>query len=296
MPRHWRWAGIALLVTAIGFVNYISDRGRAENGQHAHEPQRVPAVEHLGPEDAPIEIVARYYRPSGTARDALKRLKRVVDQYDPHVRVTFINTRPLEGRDDERRESSPDEGSLTINGRSEFSRIVSGELRTVEFRDAPFPYGGMWRETDLHEFLKAELEHLGLDAEKSEEATKRAATGQTYSMGNPGRLVRVTAYYPMPEECVEETCKVLREVAEEYKDRVYFQFVDTCSDDGFTEWIEAGTDCHGILINGKQEYEVDVDGEAETVTFEAPEGGEWTREQFEAVLEALLALLKPREP
>jgi len=290
---------LALALLGLAVVNLVSTpRGRsrsaggeaAEQGpSHDHgKPGKIPDVEEFGPKDAPIEIVAYYPRPSADAESTLTLLRRLVAEYDPHLRVKAVNIATRKGRREAQGPGLPEDG-LTVNGRRDFARVVSGNLRKIEFSEAVYPTGSRWREADLRALINLELRHQHLYAKKYEQELESLKTGQTYSVGNPQSKVRVKAYYPMPEQCVDVTFKVLKEVAEEYKDRVYFEFIDTVSDDGFTEWCDAHTLCHGILIDGKQEYEVTVNGETKKVTFFAPLDTEWTRAELEAALNAELA-------
>lgn len=286
MSRRTQLLMLGVAIVALVAVNLLFSEYSVFH-ELADRPARVPVVERFGPEAAEIEIVAYFHRPTADADDTLDLLDKLITEYEPHMRVTAVNTGTDQGLA-RRRAAALAEDGITINGRNSFSRVVSNELRKVQFLEAVYPTGSRWREPDLRAFVVAELEHMGLDAKKARQALAQTKTGQTYSLGNPEAKVRVKAYYPMPEECVDVTCEILKNVAQEYKDRVYFEFIDTCSDDGFTEWTEAHTICHGILINGKQECEVTLNGEARKVTFFAPVDTEWTQAALAYALDAEL--------
>jgi len=299
MARNWRIAIVVGVLVLIGLGNLVFSGGlpwlnAKEDADtdfcRSPEDASPPQLEQFGPADAPITIKAFYDRPTADSAKTLELLKRFVTLYEPSLRVEFIDSSTHVGNM-RLAAAGLETNGLTVNGRGRFARIVSGELQTIRFLEAPHPYGCRWREMDLHAFVKKELEHLNLDTDVSDEDIAETGEGQTFTVGNPDSLVKVIAYYPMPEDCVDETCIILREVADAYKDRVYFEFVDTCSDDGYVQWREARTVCHGIVINGKQEYPATVDGQPEDITFYAPLDTQWTRAQLEKVIEGELRLL-----
>ena len=107
----------------------------ANRVRHSHDhgaPAKIPDLEVIGPQNAPIEIAACYPRPSADADTTLPLLRRLVGEYDPHLRVTAINAATRKGRR-KLRAAGLEQGGLTVNGRKDFARVVSGRLRRIEF-------------------------------------------------------------------------------------------------------------------------------------------------------------------
>lgn len=286
MRSAWKIGVVLFAVTAVAFVNYqfggrddapAPTKAPQEHAHHAPPAQSTA----MGPAGAPVAIVAYYEAGTGDFDKSAELLARIAEDYAPHVRVTLRDTSTPGGKI-QRGAAGLKEDGLTVSGRHEFSRAVAGKLRKVRFLEAPYPYGSQWREADLREFVRSELARRELVDESF--ADEQTAV-RTITFGTPDSAVQVTAYYPMPEDCVDKTCEVLNEVAEAYKDRVYFQFVDTCSDDGFVDWCDAKTICHGIVINGKQQWKVHVGDEEKDVTFFGPIDTRWTRAELEAAIE-----------
>ncbi len=291
MHRAVKIGAVLLALAATATVSYLSeDRGgppQPSEAPHEHDecaPRQWPAT--MGPAQAAVAIEAYYEAATGDFDKSAELLARIAEDYAPHVRVSLRDTSTPGGKI-QRGAAGLEEDGLTVSGRHEFSRAVAGKLRKVRFLEAPYPYGSQWREADLREFVRSELARRQLVDERFADQNEEAGA-RTITFGAPDSPVQVTAYYPMPEDCVDKTCEVLNEVAEAYKDRVYFQFVDTCSDDGFVDWCDAKTICHGIVINGKQEWKVRLGDKEKEVTFFGPIDTRWTRAELEAAIEAEL--------
>jgi len=228
MRSYWRIAIIlgVIVVAALGNLLTGGELGwlgagaevAVDENKHSAEEAPTPQTETFGPADAPITIKAFYTRPGFDADKTLELLKRFVELYEPGLRVEFVDSSTQMGIM-ARGSAGLKEDGLTLNGRNEFARIISGELRTIRFLDAPYPYWCKWREADLHAFVRNELQHLNLDTSVSDEAIAETGEDQTFTVGNPNSPVKVVAYYPMSEDCVDVTFTILREVADAYRRR-----------------------------------------------------------------------------
>lgn len=103
-------------------------------------------------------------------------------------------------------------------------------------------------------------------------------------------FVCVTAFYPGNEDH-KWVREYLKRLEEKHPGKVKTRFVEFNTDEGATEWQEAGLDCGTWFIDGESEVTFTVDGREKTVWFAKEEGGEWTEaDLFAAVADRVAKL------
>lgn len=112
------------------------------------------------------------------------------------------------------------------------------------------------------------------------------------ALAKAGAKITLEAYYPFNEEhlAIKE---YLLSFLDKYSGRVKVDCIDFRSDQGYTRWRNSGLSCGGILINGKNKFNIQVDGKRKEVEFLKGLDLYWTREDLEAAIDQeLLAVNK----
>jgi hypothetical protein len=116
----------------------------------------------------------------------------------------------------------------------------------------------------------------------------------TNDAGPADAKVFVRAFYPGIHECTP-----VRELtlgfAKDYPGKVRARFVPIDTPDGQKEWHDAGMNCGGVLVNGKQTFVIqDKDGAAREVTFKQRMGDLWKPEDLRAFVAAEVEKAYPK--
>ena len=106
-------------------------------------------------------------------------------------------------------------------------------------------------------------------------------------------FVCVTAFYPGNDDH-KWVPDYLQKLAEQYPDTVKTRFVAFNTDEGATEWQEAGLECGTWFIDGESEVTFTADGKEKTVWFVKEQGGEWTEADLFAAVADRVSKLPPR--
>jgi len=105
--------------------------------------------------------------------------------------------------------------------------------------------------------------------------------------------VLVQAFYPRSGH--EEILKTIFALADRYPGKVRVEHYNWADNpDDRKVWRSKGLSCGAILINGKQTFEyTDTQGKRHQVTFMMGMGGEWTKEDLDAVVAQIVAQMYP---
>lgn len=114
-------------------------------------------------------------------------------------------------------------------------------------------------------------------------------------MGPEDAVVKLVAFYPN-DEGHKFIVDYLKEFAEAHPDSVSLAAVDFRTPAGYEVWQPTGLGCAGVLVNGTAEWEIETDGKTEKVSFTKRMGVLWTQEDFEQVVNKLLAEAGASEP
>ncbi|HOS93230.1 MAG TPA: substrate-binding domain-containing protein [Armatimonadota bacterium] len=122
-------------------------------------------------------------------------------------------------------------------------------------------------------------------------ATKAVAAGElgpgVYKLDG---FVCVTAFYPGNEDH-QWVRDYLKQLEDKHPGKVKTRFVAFNTDEGATEWQEAGLECGTWFIDGESEVTFTQDGKEKTVWFVKEEGGEWSEaDLFAAVADRVSKL------
>jgi hypothetical protein len=109
--------------------------------------------------------------------------------------------------------------------------------------------------------------------------------------GPKDALVKVVAFYPGGHE---DTIAAVNGLLKAFPEDVSIQFVDWRHPEGIKDREAAGLGCAGVTINGKNAYDINVDGKVLKVLFERGIGGEWTGEDLTAAVKQEIATLKEK--
>jgi hypothetical protein len=123
------------------------------------------------------------------------------------------------------------------------------------------------------------------------------STGQTefcdFRGGPPEALVKVVAYYPGGHE---DTLAAVKRLIGKHKGLVSVEIVDWRHKAGAARRERAGLSCAGITINGKNAFDLHLDGRQEKVLFVRGLDGEWTEALLTAAVEAEIAAARAVAP
>ncbi|MCK5805576.1 MAG: hypothetical protein KAI66_22275 [Lentisphaeria bacterium] len=98
--------------------------------------------------------------------------------------------------------------------------------------------------------------------------------------------VKVVAFYPGRHE---DTLAAVKGLVKEFPGQVQIDIVDWRHDAGSKRRADAGMTCAGVVINGKNAFDIEVDGKKSKVLFVRGMGGEWTQDDLRAVVKSELA-------
>ena len=89
--------------------------------------------------------------------------------------------------------------------------------------------------------------------------------------------------------CGKEVTDLLDGLVREYQGRVSVEYIDFSTREGYNRMAEAGLNCQGLVINGKQTYTViDKNGAQKDVTFSHPINAQYTADDVKTVVKMLL--------
>jgi hypothetical protein len=89
--------------------------------------------------------------------------------------------------------------------------------------------------------------------------------------------------------CGEEVINLLDGLVKEYQGRVFVEYIDFSTRDGANRMAEAGLNCQGLIINGKQTYTIkDSNGAQKDVKFSHPLNSQYTADDLKTVVKMLL--------
>jgi len=95
--------------------------------------------------------------------------------------------------------------------------------------------------------------------------------------------VVIEAYYPFNEEHIFMK-DYLESFAGKYNGKVKVECIDFRDDEGYVRWRKTGLTCGGILINGKNKFKIDIDGQPKDIEFIKRMDMFWTKDELEAVV------------
>ena len=101
--------------------------------------------------------------------------------------------------------------------------------------------------------------------------------------GPADAAVKVVAYYPGRHE---DTLAAVRRLLEVAPGKVSIEIVDWRHKEGMARRDQAGLTCAGITVNGRNAFDLTVDGRTEKVMFIRGLDGDWTEAQLQAVVKA----------
>ena len=115
-----------------------------------------------------------------------------------------------------------------------------------------------------------------------------SAAAAVVVVGEPDAPVKIMAFYPL-NEGHQFIADYVQEFAEAHSEYVYLEVIDFRTSDGMAVWQKTGLSCAGVMVNGTTVHEIKRDGEIETVNFIKRLGVNWIEEDFETVVNQLLA-------
>ena len=99
-------------------------------------------------------------------------------------------------------------------------------------------------------------------------------------------LVTVEAYYPGGHG---DTLAAVKSLLQTFPDKVKVEIVDWRTPEGINRRNATGLTCAGVVINGKNAFDLTVDGKPNKVLFIRGIDGEWTKPDLEAAVKQELA-------
>ncbi len=107
-----------------------------------------------------------------------------------------------------------------------------------------------------------------------------------FADGPEDAKVKIVAFYPGRHE---DTLAAVKSLRTEFKDDVRVEIVDWRTPEGIRRRDKDGLTCAGILINGKNAFDIEIDGKKSKVLFVRGIDGEWTKEDLFAAVRQELA-------
>ncbi len=98
--------------------------------------------------------------------------------------------------------------------------------------------------------------------------------------------VKVEAYYPGRHE---DTLAAVKALVKKFPGKVQVEIIDWRSEEGMQRRDAAGLSCAGITINGKNAFDLEVNGKKTKVLFVRGIDGEWTAADLDAAVRQVLA-------
>ncbi len=93
--------------------------------------------------------------------------------------------------------------------------------------------------------------------------------------------VKVVAYYPGRHE---NTLEAIKRLLETFPGQVSVEIVDWRRPEGLKRRDESGLTCAGITINGKNAFDLEIDGKTAKVMFVRGIDGDWTEQDLVAAV------------
>jgi molybdate transport system substrate-binding protein len=103
------------------------------------------------------------------------------------------------------------------------------------------------------------------------------------ALGEAKVKVTVQAYYPFNEEHLYIK-DYLETLPQKFNGQVKVECVDFRNDEGYVLWRKTGLACGGILINGKNKFSINKDGQVKEVEFLKKIDLFWTKDELESVV------------
>ena len=104
----------------------------------------------------------------------------------------------------------------------------------------------------------------------------------------PVEKVTIKAYLHLGA-CGKEVTDLLDGLVKEYQGRVSVEYINFGTREGAERMAEAGLNCQGLIINGKQTYTIiDKNGKQKEVTFSHPLNSQYTADDLKTVVKMLL--------
>lgn len=135
---------------------------------------------------------------------------------------------------------------------------------------------------------------VGWGCSRNDEKPEQAKVAQTapegmqycdFKSGPEDAAVKVVAFYPGRHEDTLEAVKNLLNV---FPGKVAVEIVDWRHAEGLRRRDEAGLTCAGVVINGKNVFELQIDGKTANVMFIRGIDGEWTAGELQAAVKQQL--------
>jgi len=112
-----------------------------------------------------------------------------------------------------------------------------------------------------------------------------------YKGGPDGAAVKIVAFYPGRHE---DTLAAVKRLLETFPKDVSVEIVDWRRPEGLKRRDEGGLTCAGITINGRNAFDLEVDGKTAKVLFVRGIDGEWTEADLvAAVKQEVTKVAKP---
>lgn len=99
--------------------------------------------------------------------------------------------------------------------------------------------------------------------------------------------VTVTAFYPGRHE---DTLAAVKSLLQEFDGKVHVEIVDWRTKEGMQRRDASGLTCAGVIINGKNTFDIVQDGKTSKVLFVRGIDGEWTKDDLYAAVKQELAV------
>lgn len=110
-----------------------------------------------------------------------------------------------------------------------------------------------------------------------------------FKSGPADAAVEVVAFYPGRHE---DTLDAVRNLLEVFPGQVRVEIVDWRHAEGLRRRDAAGLICAGVVINGKNVFDLEVGGRTSKVMFIRGLDGEWTAEELQAAVRQEVAAAK----
>lgn len=137
---------------------------------------------------------------------------------------------------------------------------------------------------------------VGCSKKKSPKTENGAPPAGTQEMnlcdfigGPENAKVTVVAFYPGRHE---DTLAAIKRLLKKFPYDVRVEIVDWRTEQGMTRRDEAGLTCAGVIINGKNAFDITVDGKTNKVLFVRGIDGEWTEADLQAAVQQELDAAK----
>ena len=105
----------------------------------------------------------------------------------------------------------------------------------------------------------------------------------------PVEKVIIKAYLNLGSGCQQETIDLLDNLARKYGGKVFVEYIDFSTREGAERMAEAGLNCQGLVINGKQTYTIiGKNGAQKDIKFSHPINAQYTADDLKTVVKALL--------